>query len=251
MDSDQGGVTLKKALFIEHDHVSLGGPVWRAFESRGYSIERFLIVPESSYDAPNVNVTFPSFSDYDVIVPMGAPYGAYEDDRIGNWLLPELAALKEAHNAGQPILGICFGGQMMARTLGGSVSRAPQAELGWYEISTNDPDLISSGPWFEYHWDRWISPPLATEIARTEIAVQAFTVGRTLGLQFHPEIDLAVLDEWLAMDGGCAEVESEGVDVEALREETKALQPITDQNAFDLVYNFLDRVATAEVIKVS
>ena len=79
----------KRALFIEHDHVSLGGPIWRAFEARGYAIERFLIVPESSYKAPNVTVTFPDFSQYDIIVPMGAPYGAYEDERIGNWLTPE------------------------------------------------------------------------------------------------------------------------------------------------------------------
>jgi GMP synthase-like glutamine amidotransferase len=242
---------MKKALFIEHDHVSLGGPIWRAFEARGYSIERFLVVPESSYHSPNVTVTFPNFADYDIIVPMGAPYGAYEDDRIGNWLTPELAALKAAHNAGQPILGICFGGQMMARTLGGSVARAPRAELGWYEIESNDESLISGGPWFEYHWDRWVSPPLATEIARTELAVQAFSLGRTLALQFHPEIDPVVLEEWLAMEGGCAEVEAEGVDVADLRAQTKALQSMTDQNAFDLVNNFLDRIATQAVVTVA
>lgn len=241
----------KRALFIEHDHVSLGGPIWRAFEARGYSIERFLVVPEKDYKTPNLKVTFPDFSDFEVIVPMGAPYGAYEDDRIGNWLTPELAALKKAHNEGQPILGICFGGQMMARTLGGSVSRAPKAELGWYEIQSDDASLISAGPWFEYHWDRWVSPPLATEVARTDLAVQAFTMGRTLALQFHPEIDPEVLEEWLQMDGGCAEVESEGIDPEKLMEQTKALQSKTDQNAFDLVNIFLDRIATAEIITVN
>ena len=49
-----------RALFIEHDHVSLGGPIWRAFEKHGYEIERFLVVPESSYHQPNIDVTFPS-----------------------------------------------------------------------------------------------------------------------------------------------------------------------------------------------
>jgi len=239
-----------RALFIEHDHVSLGGPIWRAFEKHGYEIERFLVVPESSYSAPNIEVTFPNFANYDLIVPMGAPYGAYEDERIGKWLRPELAKLKAAHNDGIPIFGICFGGQLMARTLGGSVARAPKAELGWFEIESDDKTLIPTGPWFEYHWDRWTLPKGATEIARSEVASQAFVMGRTLGVQFHPEIDPEVLEAWLAMDGGCAEVEAEGVDVEKLRAQTKREQPFSDTRAFDLVDTFLRRVATASVEKV-
>ena len=120
---------------------------------------------------------------------------------IGKWLLPEITKLKAAHNAGIPIFGICFGGQLMARALGGSVAKAPKAELGWYEIESDDKTLISTGPWFEYHWDRWQLPKGATEIARSEIASQAFVMGRTLGVQFHPEIDPDVLEEWLGMEG--------------------------------------------------
>jgi len=239
-----------RALFIEHDHISLGGPIWRSLEKHGYEIERFLIVPESNYDNPNIEVTFPNFNEYDLLVPMGAPYGAYEDDRIGNWLLPELEKLKQAHNDGIPILGICFGGQLMARALGGSVARAPKAEVGWIEIESNDKSLIPTGPWFEYHWDRWQTPKGATEIAKTEIANQAFVMGRTLALQFHPEIDLEVLDAWLAMEGGCAEVESAGVNVEQLRQETQQMQPAAEKRAFELVDAFLRRVANSQVMPV-
>jgi GMP synthase-like glutamine amidotransferase len=181
---------------------------------------------------------------------MGAPYGAYEDDRIGKWLLPELAKLKAAHNDGTPIFGICFGGQLMARALGGSVARSPKAELGWHEIESDDKTLIPTGPWFEYHWDRWTLPKGALEIARTEIASQAFVMGRTLGLQFHPEIDPEVLEEWLAMEGGCAEVEGEGVVVDQLRAQTKEEKIASDKRAFDLVDTFLRRVATSDVEKV-
>lgn len=138
----------------------------------------------------------------------------------------------------------------MARALGGSVARSPKAELGWYEIESDDKTLISTGPWFEYHWDRWSVPKGATEIARTQIASQAFIMGRTLGVQFHPEIDPDVLEEWLAMDGGCAEVESVGVDVEQLRKETKEIHPFSDKRAFELVDTFLRRVATAPIEQV-
>ena len=236
-----------RALFIEHDHVSLGSPIWRSLEKHGYEIERFLIVPEENFSTPNVHANFPNFLEYDLIVPMGAPYGAYEDDRIGNWLLPELEKLKEAHNKGVPILGICFGGQLMARALGGSVAKSPKAEVGWFEIQTNDPTLIPTGPWFEYHWDRWVTPKGATEIAKTKIANQAFVMGKTLALQFHPEIDPQVLEAWLAMEGGCAEVESAGVDVEQLRKQTSDLAPAAEKRAFELIDSFLRRVATAQI----
>ena len=239
-----------RVLFIEHDHISLGGPIWRSLEKHGYEIERFLIVPQANYDSPNITTTFPNFNEYDLLVPMGAPYGAYEDDRIGNWLLPELEKLKQAHNDGIPILGICFGGQLMARALGGSVAKAPKAEVGWIEIESNDKTLIPTGPWFAYHWDRWMTPKGAIEIAKTEGANQAFVMGRTLALQFHPEVDPEVLEAWLAMEGGCAEVEAEGVDVEQLRSQTKSIQPASDKRTYDLVDTFLRRVATASVEKV-
>jgi GMP synthase-like glutamine amidotransferase len=135
----------------------------------------------------------------------------------------------------------------MARVLGGSVARAPKAELGWYEIKSDVTTLIETGPWFQYHWDRSHLPQGATEIARTEIASQAFTFGRTLGLQFHPEIDSHVLDLWLAMEGGCVEVESEGVIVEELRAQTKTIEPDSNKRGYDLVDRFLSRIATSDI----
>jgi len=239
-----------RALFIEHDHVSEGGPIWAQFKKRGYEIIRFNIVSESDYSSPNVSAQWPDVLAFDVVVLMGSPWGVWEDERIGNWLLPELTLMKEVHNAGIPILGICFGGQLMARALGGSVARGPKAELGWYVVLSDDESLIPRGPWFQYHWDRWQLPPSATEIARSPLASQAFTFGRTLGLQFHPEIDGAVLDTWLAMDGGYVEIEVEGVNVEILRAETKNEEPRSNQRAYDLVDQFLDRIASAPVIMV-
>ena len=241
---------VKRALFIEHDHVTLSGPLWRAFKNRGYEVVRMPVVKEENFDNPNVQVQWPDFSEYDVIVPMGSPWGVWEDERIGNWLLPELERVTAAHNAGQPIFGVCFGGQLMARALGGSVARAPRSEIGWHYVMTDFPEIISNGPWFQYHWDRFTLPPGATLIAENDLCPQAYSFGRTLGLQFHPEIDSQVLDLWLEMDGGCAEVESEGVDVKELRAQTKEIEQQTNQRGYDLVDQFLDRIATAPIKRI-
>jgi GMP synthase-like glutamine amidotransferase len=240
----------KRVIFIEHDHVSEGGPIWHQFNVRGYEITRFIIVDKEHQKNPNVTVEWPDLLSFDVVVVMGAPYAAYGDDVVGNWLLPELEKMKEVHNAGIPVLGICFGGQLMSRILGGRVSRSPRAELGWYEIESKDESLVPRGPWFQYHWDRFTVPPEATLIAENDLCPQAFSFGRTLGLQFHPEIDSHVLDLWLEMEGGCAEVESEGVDVKELRAETKAIEAQTNQRGYDLVDQFLDRIATAPIKRI-
>jgi GMP synthase-like glutamine amidotransferase len=75
-------------------------------------------------------------------------------------------------------------------------------------------------------------------------------MGRTLGVQFHPEIDPEVLEAWLAMDGGCAEVEAEGINVDQLRAQTIDEKIGADKRALELVDTFLRRVATADVEKV-
>ena len=61
----------KNVLFIEHDHVSEGGPVWKQFTKRGYEITRFNIVSEPNFNKPNVKVEWPDLLSFDVVVAMG------------------------------------------------------------------------------------------------------------------------------------------------------------------------------------
>ena len=72
----------KRVLFIEHDHASEAGPISQRFAELGYEISRLLIVDEANYLTPNVNVQWPNLLQYDVLVVMGAPWGA--------WKIPEL-----------------------------------------------------------------------------------------------------------------------------------------------------------------
>jgi hypothetical protein len=79
-----------KVLFVQHDHVSPLGPVGERFQQLGFEIETMLVVPEEKYREPNIEVSFPDYSNYDVIIPLGSPWGAWDDACIGNWLQPEL-----------------------------------------------------------------------------------------------------------------------------------------------------------------
>lgn len=231
-----------RALFLQHDHVSPPGPVAAGFARHGFEIVEQVIVPAERYSSPNVTFAHPNPADYDVLIPMGSPWGAWDDECIGNWLQPELRWLAEAQAADIPIFGICFGGQALARALGGSVAPGPKAEIGWHMIHSDDTDFIPHGPWFQWHYDRWTLPPGAVEIARSSVASQAYVVGRSLGVQFHPEVVSSTVEAWLETDGVPALVK-DGQDPAALVAMTRAFDSDAEARAHALVDNFLTRVA--------
>jgi GMP synthase-like glutamine amidotransferase len=173
---------------------------------------------------------------------MGAPWGAWDDDRIGNWLAPELEFITKAIDQDVPIFGICFGGQLLARALGGSVAPGPKPEIGWTVVHTDRPDLVSTGPWFQFHYDRWQLPAAATEIARNSAASQAFTYRRNLGVQFHPELTTQMLSGWLN-NGGRDLVIKDGQDPDVLLAHTAAEQADAKERTNQLVDAFLRDIA--------
>lgn len=231
-----------KALIIQHFHMSPTGPIGERLRHHGFELEEFVVVPQENFDSPNIHVEFPDFNNYDLIIPLGAPWGAWEDGCIGNWLTPELELFRAAVLENKPVLGICFGGQLLARALGGSVAPAPASEIGWHHIWTDDPRLISAGPWFEMHQDRWVVPPGAKEIARTPLASQAFTFNKALAVQFHPEIELETLRDWVE-NGDLEMVVKSGLDPEILLSQTRAEIPTADVRAHALVDAYLSQVA--------
>jgi GMP synthase-like glutamine amidotransferase len=231
-----------KALFIQHDHAGHTGAVGRRFAHHGFEIDEFLIVPEAQFFDPNVSVTFPDLNDYDVVIPLGAPWGAWDDACIGNWLSDEVRVIGDAVRAGQPVLGICFGAQVIARALGGDVSPAPVSEIGWTYIRSLEPQLVTNGPWFQFHFDRFTVPPGARTVADNPAAPQAFVVGKTLGVQFHPELNSETLTEWFAW-GGAGKVSEAGLDPEIMLQQTRDEEKAAEKRTYDLVDAFLRDVA--------
>jgi GMP synthase-like glutamine amidotransferase len=230
-----------RALVIQHDHVSPPGAVGRRLVERGADLVLHQVVPAERHRSPGVVTEFPEVSAFDVVVAMGAPWSAYDRESIGSWVEPELDLLRSADRHGVPVLGLCFGGQLLAAAHGGSVVRAQQAELGWTVVETDDATLVPAGPWFEWHVDRWDLPPGSREIARNAVASQAFVLRRNLAVQFHPELDAAMLRLWL--DAGGAEVaRALGHDPSVLLRETLDREAAARRRAAALVDAFLDRV---------
>ena len=101
---------------------------------------------------------------------------------------------------------------------------------------------MPGGPWFQWHFDRWTLPPGATEVARTAASSQAFVLGRALALQFHPEIDRALLEVWLADDRD-GEVVGSGLTHDELLSRTTELADSAATRIRSLVRGFLTHVA--------
>jgi GMP synthase-like glutamine amidotransferase len=141
------------------------------------------------------------------------------------------------------VLGICFGAQALCAAFGGRVEVAPRQEIGWTVIDSLDDGLIPAGPWFEFHGDRCLPPQQARLLASNDLGAQAFSVGRHLAVQFHPEVDGAQLRLWLEA-GGREEAERAGHDPDKLVAETIAHEPAARDRA-DLLVTSALRIARA------
>ena len=214
-----------RVVVVRHHEEDSAGFVGAAFEERGAELSVHLF-PK---DGP-----LPGLDGIDHVVVLGALCSVYDDGPARAWIADELDWLRRADIAGVPVLGICFGAQALAAAFGGRVDAAAGQEIGWTEIDSLDPGLIPPGPWLEFHGDRCHLPPQARLLASNDMGAQAFSLGRHLGVQFHPEVDGAQLRLWLEA-GGREEAEREGRDVDRLLAETIAEEDAARDRAGRLV----------------
>ncbi|WP_211768077.1 type 1 glutamine amidotransferase [Kutzneria sp. CA-103260] len=221
--------------------MSSPGLVGDALREQGWRVDEITVVPASSHHEPNVAMSFPDSADYDLLVPVGAPWSAYDDQRIGRWLAPELRWLADAVARGGAVLGICFGAQALARALGGGVRRAETPEIGWVPVDSDVPEVVPAGPWFQWHFDRFAPPPGAVEIARNSAASQAYRIGRCLGVQFHPEATAEGIEVWVD-NGGAAHARALGIEPADLLAQARLLAAEARERARALVSGYLTTI---------
>jgi GMP synthase (glutamine-hydrolysing) len=176
----------------------------------------------------------PSVDGYDGLIVLGGPMSAWDDARYPH-LAREVAAIEAALANETPVLGICLGAQLLARSLGAEVRPAERAEIGWHEVSTTDAgrsDPVLGGfaateRVFQWHGDTFELPTGAVHLAHGAnggCTQQAFRHGESAyGLQFHLEANAALIERWLGTPAHRDELESLGGEAEAdaIRRETR------------------------------
>lgn len=133
----------------------------------------------------------------DLMVHLGSDPNPADPD-AADIVDPERRALRDALDAGVPVLGVCFGAQLLADVLGGDVHEAPVAEFGMHTVESVHP-LCPEGPWAQSHRHAFTVPAGATELGRSAAGPQGLLVDaptRALGWQFHPEVTPVTARRW-------------------------------------------------------
>jgi GMP synthase-like glutamine amidotransferase len=178
--------------------------------------------------------------DASVLLLLGSEWSAAEPV-APEVLDAECALVRDAVKAGVPVLGLCYGAQVIATALGGRVAHAPEPEIGLVEVETVDESLVPSGPWWEFHLDVINPPPGSSVVARNGCGIQAFVTDKTLGVQFHPEVLPETLDDWASRYPRL--VIGAGTTREDIVARARAAQDRSRRAAHHLVDAFLDRFA--------
>lgn len=183
-----------KAVVYQHEEREGPGLLGPALAEAGFELElRF-------------RRALPEDADADLVVVMGGPMGVYEASRFP-FLGDELRVLRARVEQARPVLGICLGAQLLAAAAGAKVIPGTNGfELGFgtvelTEEGASDPAFSSSPsplPVVHWHGDTYEPVPGATRLAvSTRYREQAFRLGPSLGLQFHPELDPDTFRRWV------------------------------------------------------
>jgi GMP synthase-like glutamine amidotransferase len=134
---------------------------------------------------------------------MGGPMSVNDDFP---WIAPVLALIRDAVRHDVPVIGHCLGGQLLAKALGGSVTRNPVKEIGWNRVEVeNSPrarewfgEGVHEFTTFQWHGETFTIPPGGERILKGEHCPnQAYVVGGMhLGLQCHVEMTPELIRSW-------------------------------------------------------
>lgn len=135
------------------------------------------------------------------LLVMGGPMSVNDEQDLP-WLKTEKQVIRERVKRGQPVLGICLGAQLIASAFGAAVYSC-EPELGWSSVTAVNTTVFPALPGqfrvFQMHGETFDIPREATLVYRGEsVPSQALCIGSALGLQFHIELTLAMIQDWIS-----------------------------------------------------
>jgi GMP synthase-like glutamine amidotransferase len=169
-------------------------------EGSGYLGE---LLNDDGFDITSVNAKHEPLpkKDFSLVVILGAPESA--NDNLP-YLQAEQQLIKNCVEKNIPVLGICLGSQLIAKTFGAKVYRGPRKEIGFYnDLKIHNDTSFFSGfknPFTVFHWhgDTFDLPENAVRLVSSEHYLnQAFQYKSAVGLQFHLEVNEEMVNLWL------------------------------------------------------
>ena len=152
------------------------------------------------------NPEYPDPKDVDRLLIMGGPMSVYQAIDYP-WMLDEIRFIRAVIDAGNKVLGICLGSQLISAAMGAKVFPNLEPEIGWFEINWNKAayehpltyGVSSHSKVFHYHGDTFDLPENAVLLASSKACLnQAYALGdNVLALQFHMEINHELLEDML------------------------------------------------------
>lgn len=216
---------MRKILVLQHVAHEILGTLNPLLKAAGFRIKyvNFDRDPDAT----------PSMEKYNGLIVLGGYMGVYEAHKYPH-LLHEMHVIEQALKKDVPVLGICLGSQLIAHVLGGRVSKGDVPEIGWTPVKLTEEgrkenlfeDFREEEFIFQLHQDTFDLPHSAVHLATSSTySSQAFKFGeKVFGLQYHLEVDEAMIMRWLRIPANLNLIEKfhDHYAVEKIKQETKA-----------------------------
>lgn len=188
---------MKPIRIVRHEEPITPGYLAETLEARGLPFEEIAL--DRGEALPQ------AIDDISALVFLGCTHSLTED---APWMREEIRLIQSAANAGLPILGHCFGSQLIANALGGEVYPLAEKEIGWHTVRRADTAVAQDWCGEEekteiliWHHDGFTLPDAAAPLYSSRFcADQAFVVGdNILATVAHVEVTPELLENWVSL----------------------------------------------------
>lgn len=186
-----------------------------------------------------------NIENVDLFVHLGSSWSVYWAS-VQTQVHSEVSLMRNSIERGVPVLGICFGAQMLSHAFGGVVERGKKTEIGWHDVVAPETNSVLTGRWMQWHYDSFTAPRGFDVLAINEAGVQAIRRGRAFGVQFHPEANEPIVSKWMSGEGA-TELAAVGIAPTNLLDETRLGVERTSVATRKLMDWFLEDVAQGPV----